>query len=419
MKPPPEKRPRLEGATSAGAGAAGGAGGAESGGEYDSEGEVEATAEDNAFIDSDDDQKDVLDEYKKEGQDFGDEVDPLIRGRPGKKLPKRRLVIEEAEEDNGPEEGKKKKKKWELTDEQARRLVSDLFQEMSDAARADTRARAEARPAVHKLKMLEKVREVTAIGALENKLLEGLATGAQSLASTQVTLLHILRAWLRPSQTGELPALGVRECVYDVISRLGINPDHLKDSRLGEVLFALSHDPRETEDNRRKLKALIERFSRVIFQKSSKYSEGMTEMLARQAEVSGRGRASLPPSRGASGAGAGAGAGAGVDGLADADLGTLLGEEDISAVVGGDGSVRSRPIVEQVGRVARPATALVFDYTKRPAQQEGLAAIGASKSSSTNVQRQSIARKIQGLRKEANKGVERAVKMSIEGRGGF
>lgn len=458
---PPAKRLRLaSGAATAGAGAARNDG--DTSDEYASEGEVQATAEDLAFIDEEDDDAELLAEYKRDRQDFNDEAPTRIGGRGNTKKPKKRASAADDELDDdegmggalaGP--GAKKgamrassssKKLGQIEEADQVRMVSELFADMTAAARADVAAREAGQPAVSKLRMLDRLRMVTAIGALHSKLLEGTATGAGSLGTTQVTLLHLFRAWLRPSPSGDLPPLPLRECIYEIMDKLPISTYHLRDSRVGEVLFALSHDGRETEKNRALLGAMVERFSRAIFQKSAQYRGGMADVLARQAEIAERNKRALGSAAGAAGGagatsgGAAARAGAtspsapapaagpiALSKLAEADLGALLGAEDDEAEgageadgshaggAGGPGGVAAARAAAAADR--RIPAPMVFDFTVRPQAEDGLAPLRDKKQKSEDSRRGALAKRMDEVRKAQVRGIERGMKVSIEGRG--
>ena len=75
---PAAKRPRLDEEGGKKGGKKSGDGGSSD--EYDSEPEVKASVDDLAFIDEEDDDQELLAEYKRDRQDFDDEA-PLVRGR--------------------------------------------------------------------------------------------------------------------------------------------------------------------------------------------------------------------------------------------------------------------------------------------------------------------------------------------------
>lgn len=446
----------------------------DAGDEYDSGEEMVATAEDDAFIDREGDDDELLAEYDAEGQNFDEDAGfarkaKAAQAAKGKAAArKRKRGGEEEEEGEGGEGGGGKKKggkgkKREMTDAQKSDAVEKLIHAMRAAAAKDRSDRKAGVPAVAKLKLLPEVRLACANTSLQELLLEGVAVGsaADYSSSANPTILACFRDWLRPLPGTDLPPLAVRECVYDCVGRLPVAPHHLKDSRLGEVLFALSQAPSESDRNRVLLKTLIDRFSRMIFGKASSYrGGGIDEMLSAQAEAGLVSRAQGASSGGGmvpDAAAAAAAAAAGMSLPSSDDLDALVGDEleaalaalgDGSAVAGGAGASEGgvvprksllppKPAYE--GRHARIPQAVVFDFVARSrpdgagapggaggagaasslSSAGGVSGMGAGggKGADASGLRKKLVEKRRELKASASGGNARAVKISIEGRG--
>ena len=115
------------------------------------------------------------------------------------------------------------------------------------------------KPAVGKIKLLPKVSAYLSNRRLHEPLLDSL-------------LLQRVRDWLRPLPDGSLPNLQLRSQLYRLLSQMPIDTDHLQESEgLGLELMALWRSPKETVENRKFLKRLLEKWIRAIFKSSIDY----------------------------------------------------------------------------------------------------------------------------------------------------
>jgi hypothetical protein len=396
-------------AEGAGAGAGAGAARAKSGvesDEYDSDKDVTATAADNAFIDADSDDAALLAEYGRDRQDFEDEAPR--RSKKGKR---------DTGEDISGEKRTKAGKRVEMPDEEKRALVRSVLKTMREAARADIADKKAEKPAVSKLKALPAVREAVANTGLHEFLLEGtvLGLGGGAKDDGAHTILVALRDWLRPLPGSDLPNMQLREAAYEMLAALPISLDHLRESRLGPILVALSEHPKESPAARMKLKALIDKFSRQIFNKRSSYKGAMVHVMATQEHlglVSGPAKPSGVVAARAQVEADALGAGG------DAAMEALLGDEGASlptAVAG----LASPPgsaapvLAKDMPRHARIPAPLMFDYTRRPASAVVEAAVKAALGAGAS----NLAKKMVEDKRKRKQGMTKGVKMSIEGRG--
>ena len=487
----------------------------EDGDEYDSGPEAHRTAEDDAFIDREGDDNELLAEYDAEdqvcvssilfvclrvrgggptslhaappspapAQNFGD-IAPSRK--PGAKK-KRRGDRDHSDDENAGGKAKSKssaasassaakKRRAGLTDAQKQAMVDGLIRDMRAAAATDRADRKAGKPAVAKLKLMNTVRLTVANTSLQEMLLEGTAIGASAdySAANNPTILSVFREWLRPLPGSDLPPLDLRAGIYDLIAKLPVAQHHLRDSRIGEVLFALSQHPGETPANRMMLSRLIERYARMIFAKDDSYRGGLDAMLDAQAQqqmgARAGGREAPQPSSSSSSASAAAlGLGNSLLIPSGADLDMLVAEDveaSLRAEHGGGGSSSGSPAGSSSssssslqssaaaaasarapqpppayeGRHARIPAPVVFDFVRRAVRADvdvaasadapavssggrgggGSRGGGSGKGSSKEPASASAAlkKRITDARRASRKeGLAPAVRMSVEGRG--
>ena len=207
------------------------------------EGNLVFTDADRAFIDDDG-------VAPEERIDFGDEDEGGLAFD----------EAEEAAEDMEDELDRmfaKKKRQESGTEAENRATVEHLLAQMEVAVEQDMVAYEGGKPAVNKLRMLSRVREVLAMKKLHGELLDA-------------GLLGVLKAWIEPMHDGTLPNSKVRGAVLTMLSRLPVDcsfedrREQLKRSGLGRVIMFLSKLPDETVENRRMARELVEKWSRPI-----------------------------------------------------------------------------------------------------------------------------------------------------------
>ena len=312
--------------------------GDESGDEYASEHEEQRTKDDDAFIDHEDDDADLVREYDAQAQDFRDERPEAVGfARKRKRETKRSRSggeLGDAENSAAAATATKgaKRKVDDAAEELRRRTAADkLLHAMAEAARADRVDAKAGRTATQKLRLLPSVRAATASLPMHDLLLDGPALGAEAAAGNNLTICKAFRDWLKPLPPAELPQLTLRSAVYEMLAQLPVASSHLAASRLGEVLLVLSQHPAETPENRKRLERLLERYMRLVFGKSARYdARGIDGMLAAQQEAAAAASAGAP--RGGSVLALTAAAAGGADAAAAAGLGALMGGDDTALV---------------------------------------------------------------------------------------
>ena len=151
------------------------------------------------------------------------------------------------------------------SDHEIRDEVNTFLARMELATEQDRECIKIKQPAVHKLRMLKEVTE-----KLKNVDMHELFL--------QHGLLNVLASWLSLLPDHSLPNTTVRSAVIDVVAQLPIETDvvdrkeQLKSSGLGRLIMFLSQLPDETPRNRKKCKELVEKWSRPVYELSSRYS---------------------------------------------------------------------------------------------------------------------------------------------------
>jgi len=231
------------------------------------------TKEDLDFIDTEGDDADAVAELYAE-QNFEDEREAMEDSGEGKKKMKgagssayrgrsERAILEaEADEDdpvlqavNKLKSKKKVQKKYSELEEEAKPFLA----KMEQAADDDEQAISQKRPALKKLVMIDEVCETLARRDMQRPLLDQ-------------DLLTICKRWIQPLPNGQLGNITVRQRLLGAIAIMtgenGITASDLKRSDFGKVVMSLYMHKSETNTMKRKLRSLIDQWSRPIFQKS-------------------------------------------------------------------------------------------------------------------------------------------------------
>lgn len=218
--------------------------------EYDSGPEVARTKEDDAFIDSDEEDKELLNDYEDD-QRFDDER-PASRPRASE----RKEFVEDSNPLSQTLATMKKKKAVEWSEEKKAELAQELLAQMDRAALEDDELYAKGQSAIVKLKSLEHVKNMIGIRLLQPTLLE-------------YDLLSVLRRWIEPKDKNTLTGLTVRTAVYEMLRKLPCEVVHLKRSGIGKTVMALLKHSGEITANKQLLNEIVEKWNRLVFNKSS------------------------------------------------------------------------------------------------------------------------------------------------------
>mmetsp|Transcript_27237 Transcript_27237/g.83617 ORF Transcript_27237/g.83617 Transcript_27237/m.83617 type:complete len:265 (-) Transcript_27237:985-1779(-) len=157
----------------------------------------------------------------------------------------------------------RKSKEKEMSQDEKDKVCLALLGRMNDAYLDDVDARGEGRPATQKAALVPVVKRIFKQRALHNTLLE-------------FDALVAVCDWLRPLADGSLPSLAIRTAMLEVMQTLPAQPEHLKKqtasgTNVGRVVMKYSRDPRETPDNRRLARQLVELWSRPVVGRAVSY----------------------------------------------------------------------------------------------------------------------------------------------------
>lgn len=150
--------------------------------------------------------------------------------------------------------------------DQADAEIEDIRKRMTDAARLDSIARKENRPAMHKLKMLPEVVSLLNRNQYVNNLVD-----------PEINLLEAVKFFLEPLEDGSLPAYNIQRDLFAALARLPINKDALIASGIGKVIVFYTKSKRPETGIKRQAERLLAEWTRPILQRSDDYSKRVYE----------------------------------------------------------------------------------------------------------------------------------------------
>lgn len=258
-----------------------------SGDEYNSGAEQVADADDMAFIDGQDDNLDILREYAAP-QEFHDE-------RPAFELGEDDGAATTAARQPKANAGRKRARNKALDETQAIARAGELLGDMFRASWMDREALANPqsglRP-INRASMLQQVSAQAQSETFQQLLLDGADVEMAPGQMQNLTLPVCLTEWLKPNPDGSLAPLVVRTGVYSLLASLRLNRDSLQSGGIARVVLAMSQHPGETEDNRKRCRALVNTWTRHILNGVSSSSSAARRSHARAAQRAARGRVS-------------------------------------------------------------------------------------------------------------------------------
>ncbi|KAL4334822.1 hypothetical protein GQ457_07G011980 [Hibiscus cannabinus] len=178
----------------------------------------------------------------------------------------------QAEEDDEDPEIKdlfkmgKKRKKNERSPAEIALLVESVMAELEVTAEEDAELNRQGKPAINKLKKLPLLTDVLSKKQLQPEFLDH-------------GVLTLLRNWLEPLPDGSLPNINIRAAILQILTDFPIDleqhdrREQLKRSGLGKVIMFLSKSDEETTSNRKLAKDLVDKWSRPIFNKSTRFED--------------------------------------------------------------------------------------------------------------------------------------------------
>ncbi|TYJ06266.1 hypothetical protein E1A91_A12G221700v1 [Gossypium mustelinum] len=160
----------------------------------------------------------------------------------------------------------KKRKKNEKSPAEIALLVESVMAELEVTAEEDAELNRQGKPAISKLKKLPLLTEVLSKKQLQPEFLDH-------------GVLTLLKNWLEPLPDGSLPNINIRAAILQILSDFPIDleqhdrREQLKKSGLGKVIMFLSKSDEEATSNRKLAKDLVDKWSRPIFNKSTRFED--------------------------------------------------------------------------------------------------------------------------------------------------
>ncbi|CAM6098400.1 unnamed protein product [Calypogeia fissa] len=147
-------------------------------------------------------------------------------------------------------------------------FVEKFLAKLDVVAEADADLNRASKPAIEKLKMVPELLRV-----LGNR-------GPLQSAFLDRGVLSSLKNWLEPLPDGSVPNLNIRSALLKLLTNhLSVDAedserrDQLKQSGLGKAVMFLSKLPEESPENKKLARHLVHKWSRPIFQKSTRFED--------------------------------------------------------------------------------------------------------------------------------------------------
>lgn len=154
----------------------------------------------------------------------------------------------------------RRRKRTDEDDANVDERIVELRGRMRDAAYRDIDDNKDHLPAIHKLAMLPDVVEELSKSNLYEAILDN-------------NVAESIRLWLEPLDDGSLPSIDIQNAMLDILKKLPIRRDHLRESGIGKVILFMSKCPRIPEINRRKCEQFIQHWSRMVLRLSSDFRD--------------------------------------------------------------------------------------------------------------------------------------------------
>ncbi|ESQ55480.1 hypothetical protein EUTSA_v10027557mg [Eutrema salsugineum] len=162
----------------------------------------------------------------------------------------------------------KKKSKAEKNNAEIAMQVEQVMANLELAVEDDVELNKEGKPAINKLMKLPLLTEALSKKPLQAEFLDH-------------GVLNLLKNWLEPLPDGSLPNINIRTAVLKILNDLRIvdvdqqhcRREQLIKSGLGKVIMFLSKSDEETTFNRRLAHDLVNKWGRIIYDKSTRYKD--------------------------------------------------------------------------------------------------------------------------------------------------
>lgn len=86
-------------------------------------------------------------------------------------------------------------------------------------------------------------------------------------------LLDAIRVWLEPLPDRSLPSLDIQVAMLDILDRLPISGEHLRESGVGKIVYFYTKCSRVEQHIKRKADQLVAKWSRLVIKRSENYKE--------------------------------------------------------------------------------------------------------------------------------------------------
>jgi len=137
--------------------------------------------------------------------------------------------------------------------------VQQLKIEMKRAYEHDQRSNQAGKPALAKLKMLDRVVNFLKRSSVLN-------------AWTEDGGMNVICLWLQKLPDGSYPNMSIRTKLLDCLPDMPVEVSQLKESGVGRVIMDMVNDPLETPENKKIARGLVTKWSRIIFGMDSNYA---------------------------------------------------------------------------------------------------------------------------------------------------
>ncbi|KAI9310856.1 hypothetical protein BX666DRAFT_2003310 [Dichotomocladium elegans] len=87
----------------------------------------------------------------------------------------------------------------------------------------------------------------------------------------------MVRLWLEPLPDRSLPSLDIQNEMLEVLDKLPISGDHLRESGVGRIVYFYQKSPRVDPRVKRRAEQLVAKWSRLVIKRSANYRERMHE----------------------------------------------------------------------------------------------------------------------------------------------
>ena len=138
--------------------------------------------------------------------------------------------------------------------------LEEMRRRMAEAAQADTQARDEGKPAMHKLKLLPEVVALLNRNTLQN-----------ALVDPDINLLESVRFFLEPLNDGSLPAYNIQRELFACLAKLPISKDALVASGIGKVTHFYTRSTKAEPGIRRQAEKLVGEWTRPILKRTDDF----------------------------------------------------------------------------------------------------------------------------------------------------